>query len=281
MAEASTLSPCQRNQRSQVCKKTMTLLEFLRGIPNFRDFSRKSKILLLAYYLRQYRGMVEFSVDDLESACRGVLKPPSDLRIQLRLLGKGKNSLLTSGSGKNLFSLNMPGLDEVESYLSGTGPAQAVVDAMIADALTYLKKIVAKLGDDNQRKFMAEAISCLAVDAPRATIVMAWAGTMDHLYDFILRHKLADFKAALARRTDRYARVTISTKDDFSEIKEAVFIEVARSGGVVTNDVRKLLDEKLGIRNTCAHPSTVEVHRTKVVNFIEEVVDNVILKHPI
>ncbi len=54
----------------------------------------------------------------------------------------------------------MPGLDEVESYLSGAGPAPVVVgDAMISDALAYLKKVVAKLGDDNQRKFMAEAIS--------------------------------------------------------------------------------------------------------------------------
>lgn len=281
MAGAGILSPCPPNQRWQACKKTMTLLEFIRGIPNFHEFSRKSKILLLAYYLRGYRGMLEFSAHDLEAACRGTLKSPSDLRTQLRLLAKGQNSLLAKGSSQNVFSLNMPGLDEVESYLSRADPSAVVVDAMITDALAYLRKVVAKLSDDNQRKFMAEAISCLAVDAPRATIVMAWAGAVDHLYDFILRHKLPDFQAALARRTDRYARVTIATKDDFAELKEAVFIEVARSAGVITNDVRKVLDEKLGIRNTCAHPSAVEVHRSKVVNFIEDLVDNVIVMHPL
>jgi len=259
----------------------MTLLEFLRGIPNFQEFSRKSKILLLAYYLRQYKGMVEFTAEDMKAACRGQLKPPSDLRVQMRLLAKGKNSVLVKAIAKDIFSLNMPGLDEVESYLSGTGPGRAVVDAMITDALAYLKKTVAKLGDDNQRKFMAEAVSCLAVDAPRAIIVMAWAGALDHLYDFILKHKLAEFNAALARRTDRYSKITITGKDDFADFKECVFIEVARSAGVITNDVRKVLDEKLGIRNTCAHPSTVEVHRSKVVNVIEDLVDNVILKHPI
>jgi hypothetical protein len=173
----------------------------------------------------------------------------------------------------------MPGLDEVESYLSGSDPSAVMVDAMIAEALAYLKKTVAKLSDDNQRKFMAEAISCLAVDAPRATIVMAWAGAIDHLFDFILRYKLTDFNAALARRRDKYAQVTISTKDDFEDLKESVFIEVARSANVITNDVRKVLDEKLGIRNTCSHPSTVEIHRSKVVNFIEDLIDNVILKH--
>ena len=141
--------------------------------------------------------------------------------------------------------------------------------------------MIAKLGDDNQRKFMAEAVSCLAVDAPRATIVMSWAGTIDHLYDFILKYKLSEFNSALARRSDRHRNITITSKDDFCEIQEKVFIEVAKSAGVITGDVRKILDEKLGIRNTCAHPSTVEIHRSKVVNFIEELVDNVIGKHPI
>jgi hypothetical protein len=259
----------------------MILLEFLRGIPNFQEFSRKSKILLLAYYLRQYKGMLEFKAEDIEEVCKGILKPPSDLKAQLRILSKGKNSLLAKSRVIDVFSLNMPGLDEVESYLAGAGPTPAVVDAMIVDALTYLKKVVAKLGDDNQRKFMAEAVSCLAVDAPRATIVMAWAGAIDHLYDFILKHKLADFNTAISKRTDRHAKIIVTTKDDFGDIKETVFIEIMRAAGVITNDVRKILDEKLGIRNTCAHPSTVEIHRSKVANFIEELVDNVITKHPI
>jgi hypothetical protein len=259
----------------------MILIEFLRGIPGFQAFSRKSKILLLAYYLRQYGGILEFKSADIKSICNGVLKPPSDLKVQLRNLAKGKNSLLIKGRATDSYSLNMPGMNEVESYLASSGPATAVIDAMIADAIAYLKKVLAKLSDNNQRKFMAEAVSCLAVDAPRATIVMAWAGALDHLYDYILKHKLQNFNAALAKRKDHHAKIVVTKKDDFEDIRETVFIEVARSAGIITNDVRKILDEKLGIRNTCAHPSTVEVHRSKVVNFVEEMVDNVINKHVI
>jgi hypothetical protein len=91
----------------------------------------------------------------------------------------------------------------------------------------------------------------------------------------------SEFNSALARRSDRHRNITIASKDNFCEIQEKVFIEIAKSAGVITSDVRKILDEKLGIRNTCAHPSTVEIHRSKVVNFIEELVDNVIGKHPI
>jgi hypothetical protein len=65
------------------------------------------------------------------------------------------------------------------------------------------------------------------------------------------------------------------------DIPEFVFIEVCRSAKLISNDVRKILDEKLGVRNTCAHPSGVEIHKTKVINFIEDLVDNILTKYPI
>ena len=106
---------------------------------------------------------------------------------------------------------------------------------------------------------------------------MTWLFTVDHLYEFILRHKLSEFNAALVAMLGANA-LQIAVKDDFGDLKEVQFIQAARTAKLVTNDVRKILDEKLGIRNTCAHPSTVEIHDTKVVNFVEDLVDNVILK---
>ena len=107
---------------------------------------------------------------------------------------------------------------------------------------------------------------------------MTWCATVDHLYDYILAKKLSDFNSALSRRPNFYNKIQVSNKDDFSDIKESVFIEVCRSAGVISKDGRKILDEKLGIRNTCAHPSSVEIHGSKVVNFIEDLIDNVIIK---
>ncbi|MGE4430825.1 MAG: hypothetical protein AB7E05_08815 [Sphingobium sp.] len=45
--------------------------------------------------------------------------------------------------------------------------------------------------------------------------------------------------------------------------------------------MRKILDQKLGTRNSCAHPSGVTVNKSKVIDFIEDLVDNVILKFPV
>lgn len=259
----------------------MELQNYLKNIPNFQDFSRKSKILLLSYYLRQNKGMVEFSAKDVRSCCSGLLKPPSQLPQQLELLSKGKKSVLMKGTKKGLYSLAIPGLNEVETYFSSTNKSNDIVDSFLADAIPYLKKVISKVGEENKRKFMAEAVSCLGVDARRATIIMVWGGTIDHLYDFILSHKLGDFNTALHARSGRESKLTINIKDDFSDIREGIFIEICRSARIISNDVRKILDEKLGIRNSCAHPSNIEVHPSKVVNFIEDLVDNIILKYSI
>lgn len=259
----------------------MNLLGFLRDVPNLQDYSRKSKILLIGYYLRQHKGKVEFSAKDIRDCSQGVLKPPSQLPQQLELLSKGKKSVLMKGSKRGVYSIAIPGLTEVEAYFSSGTKADAIVDKFLAEAIPYLKKFISKVGEENKRKFMAEAVSCLGVDARRATIIMTWAGTVDHLYDYIISHKLNDFSNALHSRRDNYARLTITNKDDFLDIRESAFIEICRSARIISNDVRKILDEKLGIRNTCAHPSGVEVHPSKVVNFVEDLVDNVILKYTI
>jgi len=259
----------------------MKILAYLQEIPNFPEYSRKSKILLLAYYLRQNQGLPEFRAADLQACCRGVMKPPSQLPQQLALLSKGKRSPLIPGGKKGYYSLSIQGITEVETYLSAGNRNKLGVDAILENAIPYLKKFVARVGEENQRKFIAEAVSCLKVDARRATIIMTWAATLDHLYEYVLAHRLADFNTALHIRKDPVSRLTVIAKDDFAEMKETVFIEVSRSARVISNDVRKILDEKLGVRNTCAHASGVEVHPSKVVNFVEDLVDNVILKYKV
>jgi hypothetical protein len=260
----------------------MGIFEFLTNISNFAGFSRRSKVLLFAYYLRKYKGVVEFAGSDIRQCFKeSLLKVPSDLSTLLKSLSKGRNSPLMKGKAQNRYSLAMPGLNEVEAYLTSKQTTEVEVGSFLRSVIPYLERVISKVSNTNQQKFLAESIACLGVDAKRATILMTWAAVIAHIYDFILAHKLNEFKSALAKRTDKFGKLTIRTYDDLTEIPEAVFIEVCRSAKIISNDVRKILDEKLGIRNTCAHPSSVEVHGTKVVNFIEDLVDNVITKYKI
>jgi hypothetical protein len=227
---------------------------------------------------------LDFSTSDIRNCFNeALLKIPSDWSKLLKEMSKGRNSALMKGSRAGRFGLTMVGLSEVEAYLTDKNQPEVEVDSLLKGAIPYLEKVIAKVSVANQRKFMAEAIACLGVDAKRATIIMTWAGSIAHLYDYIIadRARLENFNAALKKRSDKYSKLKVSSYDHFSDIPESIFIEVCRSAKLISNDVRKILDEKLGIRNTCAHPSNVEVHKTKVINFVEDLIDNVITKYEV
>ena len=142
-----------------------------------------------------------------------------------------------------------------------------------------LKSLPQKLKSPSEQGFLKEAIDCFTVRANRATVIMMWSLCINHLYEYILLNKLTEFNSALSRQQG--LKVVISSKDDFSELKETKFIEICRSAGIITNDVRKILDEKLGTRNSCAHPTSIAIKETKVMDFIEDLVENVIVRYEI
>ncbi|WP_371055130.1 hypothetical protein [Rhodosalinus sp. K401] len=145
-----------------------------------------------------------------------------------------------------------------------------------------LRSLEHKVPAGSAKEFLKETIDCFETGANRATIVMGWILAINHLFDFILKHKLTEFNAALAKNTDKRVKVSaIAQRDDFSEIPEGKFIEFCRSAGIVSNDVRKILEQKLGTRNSSAHPSGITITRTKVIDFVEDLVENVVLKYPI
>lgn len=260
----------------------MTVSEFLQRAGNIQEYSNKSKILLFVYYLRKYMGVLEFGTKEIKERFKeALLKPPSNLATLIKEMAHGRNSQLMKAGGLGRYAIAMPGLNEVESYLGARQEIQDEVDSFLTSAVPYIEKLLSKVSNNSQRDFLAESVACLGVDAKRATILMIWAGVIAHLYEYILSDssRLAKFNQALSSRRDKHGSLIINMYDDFTELPEKIFIEVCRSSKLITNDVRKILDEKLGIRNTCAHPSGVEVHGTKVVNFIEDLVDNVIVKY--
>ncbi|HCR72042.1 MAG TPA: hypothetical protein DIW23_11405 [Anaerolineae bacterium] len=260
----------------------MSSLEFLSQFGNPTNLSQKSLVIAFAYYLRQEKGILEFKAVNIQDCFQqSLLKSPTNLARLLSNLTKGEKPPLLKNSSKGEYSLSIFGLQEVQDALANTPNTPAGLSVFLETALPYLQRTAAKITDENKRKFLAEAMACLGVQAKRATIVMTWLVTLDHLYDYILAKKLVEFNSALNRRSDRFSSKTIILKDDFSDIPDNIFIEVMRSANIISNDVRKILDEKLGIRNSSAHPSAIEVHDSKVINFIEDVVDNVIVKYPL
>jgi len=130
-----------------------------------------------------------------------------------------------------------------------------------------------------ENDFLNEAIDCFEIGAYRASIVMVWNLTVDHLYEYVLANELTNFNIALSKNTDKRIKITsVLKKDDFGEVPEGKFIEFCRSANIITSDVRRILDGKLGIRNSYAHPSSLQMTESKAIEFIEDLVNNVIIK---
>jgi hypothetical protein len=134
------------------------------------------------------------------------------------------------------------------------------------------------VSEKNERAFLEEAMKCYQVSAYRAAIILIWLVSIYHLQNYIFANKLKQFNAELAKNPDKKVRKIVD-KDDFSDLPENKFIELSRASGVISNDVRKILDTKLGTRNSAAHPSGIVIGEHKAIEFGIDLINNVILKY--
>jgi hypothetical protein len=145
-----------------------------------------------------------------------------------------------------------------------------------------LEELPGKVPDVAEREFLREALICYRYGAFRAAIVMSWNLAFDHLLHFVLKNHLSAFNSQWPRsfpRQNQKARVQqIATRDEFSELKESEVLTVCKSAAIITADLYKILDEKLGKRNSAAHPSTVTIGQIQVEEVIDDLVNNVVLK---
>ena len=249
------------------------LSTFYATIPNRDDLSKGELANMFAYYLQVELGRASVETAELKRCfflCD--LGSPTWLATHLTNNAKGKGAIyVKAAKGYRLHAR------ERERLAGLFGPALAITQTSAP-----MKAIHDDLPHGAQRDFLDEAIRCYAAGCNRAAVVMFWLFLLDHLYDLVLsKHKLA-FDAVLAANTDRRVKITSITKrDDFGEIPEGKFIEFIRSASIISNDVRKILDQKLGTRNTAAHPSTVKLAQSKANDFFDDLIENVYKKYPL
>lgn len=152
----------------------------------------------------------------------------------------------------------------------------------VVRANVELRKLEGKLRSGSTKEFLKEMIDCFEAGANRATIVMCWILALDHLIDYVMKHYLTELNSTLAKNTDKRVKLTsVTVRDDFSDIPEKKLIEFFRTAGAISNNVRQILEEKLNTRNSCAHPSGVSIKASKVVEFVDDLIENVVLKYKI
>jgi hypothetical protein len=71
---------------------------------------------------------------------------------------------------------------------------------------------------------------------------------------------------------------SVTKRDDFSDIPEGKFLEFCRTAKVITASLYNKLKTRLDERNAAAHPSGIKVTSTVAQAYIDDLVENVLLK---
>lgn len=247
---------------------------FINQFDDFYSLSKTEQIDVFGYFLEEIEKLDGFSPTNIKTCFElSKVKPysniPSYLTKNLKAPRGKKPKYLKS---KNRYFLNAAYKVQLIKIIPDNKPK--------GKTSKTLRDLLVTITDSEQNIFLDEAIKCFEINAFRASIVMVWNLTVDHLFEYILSKKLTEFNAVLSTNTDRRVRISsVCAKDDFSEIPEGKFIEYCRQSRIISNDVRKILEEKLGTRNTYAHPSNMTLTESKTIEFIEDLVNNVVLKY--
>lgn len=246
---------------------------FYSSIPDRGELSKGRVADYFSYYLQVEVGREFVTTAELKECFRLCdLIVPTWVATHLAGAAKGKNPKYVKA--EKGYRLHVHSREQINKSLGNS--------ATVIQTSEPLKDACSKLKDGHQKAFLQEAIDCYGIGCNRASVILFWSFLMDHLYSVVLNKHLIDFNSVLAKNADKRIKITeIIKRDDFGEIPEGKFIEFLRSCNVISNDVRKILDQKLGTRNSAAHPSTVLFKQSKANEFFEDLLENVYKKYPI
>jgi hypothetical protein len=250
----------------------MTPLEFVESVEGFSGMSYAEQVRRFCWHVAIQQQKPKFAGADI-SACFDAtgLPKPSSVSPFLTSLASQKPPFLIKKNGS--FELSRHARELFDSVL-GKRDTTVAVDKL-------LQELPDKLKIEAEKVFLEEAITCFRHGAFRAAIVMTWNLAYNHLCKVILNDGklLADFNTQLPKSFAKKAHLSpISKREDFEELKESEALQIAKSAGIITDNLHKILKEKLDRRNMAAHPSTVVISKLQAEDFIHDLVVNVLLR---
>lgn len=225
-----------------------------------------AKMTAIGYYLHAVRNVDRFVVAQINAAFDELhLQRPTNTASQLKGLTTGTNRrLLLDSKG---YRLTSAARDQVAKLLPEATPKQIV---------TELRRLEAQVTNPYQKTFLAEAITCFAHGAYRASIVMTWNLAFHHVCTYILAGHLSAFNSQLSLAFPK--KKPITKHSDFEDLAESEVIMVAKGAQIFSVSTTKVLSEKLTKRNSSAHPSSLIVMPITADEVISDLVQNILLR---
>lgn len=247
----------------------MSLEEFVKKFEKFSKWDRTKQVDYIVYFLTAIKGKESVSGKDIEE-CFALLDLREYSRIPQYLSDSTRMKEPRYVKKDSGYRLERSIYDQVERNTKDEPERVEVSES--------LEKLASRVKNTQEKEFLIEAMNCFKVQAYRAFVVMVWILVIEHLKRYIFKEKLNEFNVALSKNPDKRVKKVVRL-DAFDDLKEEKFIELSRAADVISNDVRKILEEKLGIRNSASHPSGIGITGHKATEFALDLIMNVLLKY--
>lgn len=181
---------------------TTAVNRFYNSVEHGASESQAALVELFVYFLTVELGQevaTPKQVADCFAACDLVVPGNVSARLSEGLKGRPPRYIKASGGYK------------LQRHMREALSRKLGAEQVTAQTSATLRTLEHKLPVGADKDFLKEAIDCFEAGANRATIVMAWILAMDHLFAYILTHKLAEFNAALAQNTNKSVKVKVIT----------------------------------------------------------------------
>lgn len=248
----------------------MTLLELKFAALALTSASEQTK--LFAWWLHTHGGKQYWKPADI-SRCFDDLHigGPNTIGPYIARL-VDKKELLKDKNGYRLEAKQRAALDQ--SY--GVVSTSVAIKSLLAD-------LPSKLPTLSERTYLDEALRCYQANAMRAAIVMTWNLAYAHLCNHIVKNHMAAFNThwqTAFSGDHKNGQRSIKTVDDFAgeELGEHKVLKIALNSGAIVKNVYNVLEPALKRRNAAAHPNNVILNSLQTDAFIEDLVNNAILK---
>ncbi|PJG50198.1 hypothetical protein CVM73_37735 [Bradyrhizobium forestalis] len=251
----------------------MLLEDLISQVAGFDTQSPREKMCLFAWWLHVHGGKELFEPNDIRRCYDKLHLSQINIARNLTRMSERKPPDLLVERG--MFKLARAVRIELDKKY-GLHPSIQAVSKLLADLPDQVPDLAEKV-------FLSEAIDCYRVRAYRACIVMTWNLAFDHLLNWILKdpNRLAGFNAAIPvkfQKTPKKASIVIKSYDDFADdLKEFEIIELCKNANLLNDNLIRTLKEKLGKRNTAAHPSTMVIVQPQADDVVSDLVNNVVL----
>ena len=244
---------------------------FMSGIAGLTALSPREQNEWISYYLTEIAGESFVTSTKIDTARHDLALEPYRSAADLSERSKKQKGKvpafckLTKG-----YKLHRATIEKLGAQLNSGRSHSAQRTSSILHAT------LARLSGHPREPYLAEAVGCFDAKFYRAATVLAWTTAYDTFRHWLFDHHISKFNSVSSAWKKP---TTIIEIEDFEPLTERVVIDTAKSAGIIKKEAHKTLVSLLDKRNSVAHPTGKLVTPTSTDAYLEEIIEEVLLKY--